>query len=195
ALFRSVIEDLKTKPGVMTAAAAEPVPFNGDHWTGSFEIEGRPALRGDPGPHGYRGYSSPRYFDALRIPVLEGRDFSDSDRMGTQPVTIIDENLARKYWPRGDAIGKRLRNGSHWPWATVVGIVKHVRAYDFDAADTRGIYYMPIYQWPVSHMNFLVRTSGNPHRMAAVIAQAVHRQDRRKRYSMWQLRWNASTRH
>ncbi len=177
ALFRSVIDDLKTKPGVITAAAAEPVPFNGDHWTGSFEIEGRPALPGDPGPHGYRGYISPRYFDALRIPILEGRDFTDADRIGTQPVTIIDENIARKYWPHGDAIGKRLRNGSHWPWATVVGIVKHVRAYDFDSGDTRGIYYMPIYQQPVSQMNFLVRSAGNPHAMAPVIAQAVHSQD------------------
>lgn len=177
ALFRSVINDLKAKPGVITAAAAEPVPFNGAHWTGSFEIEGRPALPGDPGAHGYRGYISPRYFDALRIPILEGRDFNDADRMGAQPVTIIDENLARKYWPRGDAIGKRLRNTNNVPWATVVGIVKHVRAYDFDAGDTRGIYYMPIYQWPVTSMNFVVRSAGNPHSMAAVIAQAVHIQD------------------
>ncbi len=177
AMYRSVIEDLKTKPGVITAAAAEPVPFNGDHWTGSFQIEGRPDLPGDPGPHGYRGYISPRYFDALRIPILEGRAFTDADRMGTQPVTIIDENLARKYWPHGDAIGKRLRNTTNLPWATVVGVVKHIKAYSFDPGDTRGIYYMPIYQWPVSNMNFLVRTAGNPHAMAAVIAQAVHSQD------------------
>ncbi len=177
AFFRSVVNDLKTKPGVVTAAAAEPVPFNGDHWTGSFEIEGRPDLPGDPGPHGYRGYISPRYFDALRIPILQGRDFSDADRIGTQRVTIIDENLARKYWPHGDAIGKRIRNERHSQWSTVVGVVKHVRAYNFAAADTRGIYYMPIYQSPVSHMNFLVRSAGNPHAMAAVIAQAVHSQD------------------
>ena len=176
-LYRSVIEDLKTKPGVITAAAAEPVPFNSDHGTGSFQIEGRPGLPGDPGPHGYRGYISPRYFDALRIPILEGCDFTDADRTGTQPVTIIDENLARKYWPNGSAIGKRLRNGDHSPWATVVGVVKHIKAYSFDAGDIRGIYYMPIYQQPVSYMNFLVRTAGNPHAMAAVIAQAVHSQD------------------
>src|SRR6185437_9548306 len=141
------------------------------------EIEGRPQLPGDPGPHGYRAYISPHYFDALRIPILQGRDFTEADRLGSQPVTIIDENLARKYWPHSDALGKRLRNGSHFPWATVVGVVKHVRAYNFAAADTRGIYYMPIYQAPVTQMNFVVRSAGNPHSMAGVIAQAVHRQD------------------
>ncbi len=177
ALFRSVINELKAKPGVITAAAAEPVPFNGDHSTGSFEIEGRPGRPGDPGPHGYRGFVSPRYFEALRVPVLRGRDFTDADRTGTLPVTIIDENLARKYWPNTDPIGKRLRNGKNTPWTTVIGVVKHVRAYNFDSSDTRGIYYMPIYQQPVSYMNFLVRTAGSPQPAALAIVQAVHKQD------------------
>ncbi len=175
--FRAVIDDLKGQPGVITAAGAEPAPFNGDHWTGSFEIEGRPEAPGDPGPHGYRGFISPKYFDALRIPLLRGRDFTDADRAGTQPVTIIDENLAHKYWPNLDPIGKRLRNSKHDPWATVVGLVKHIRAYNFDSSDTRGIYYMPVYQQPVTYLNFMVRTAGNPQRAALSIAQAVHKQD------------------
>ncbi len=177
ALFRSVLADLKAKPGVIVVAAAQPVPFNGDRWTGSFEIEGRPNKPGDPGPHGYRGIISPQYFAALRVPILAGRDFSDADRIGAQPVAIIDENLARQYWPNADPIGKRLRNGEHSAWATVVGVVKHVRAYTFDSADTRGIYYMPVYQQPITYMNFLVRTAGDPQWAAAAIARAVHKSD------------------
>lgn len=177
ALFRSVIQELNATPGVISAAAAEPVPFNGDHWTGSFQIEGRPDLPGDPGPHGYRGYVSPKYFEALRVPIRHGRDFTDADRAGAQPVAIVDENLAREYWQGADPIGKRIRNGNWAPWATIVGVVKHVRAYDFDSKDIRGIYYMPIYQQPVSYMNFLVRTAGDPQLMAAAISRAVHKQD------------------
>lgn len=176
-LFRAVIDELKTKPGVITAAAAEPVPFNGDHWTGSFEIEGRPDRPGDPGPHGYRGFISPHYFHALRIPLLRGRDFTDSDRTGAQPVAIVDENLVRKYWPNADPIGNRLRNEKSMPWATIIGVVKHVRAYNLDSSDARGIYYMPVYQEPVKYMNFLVRAVGSPQSAALAIAQAVHKQD------------------
>ena len=175
--FRSVLADLKSRPGGISVAAAEPVPFNGDHWTGSFQIEGMPESPGDPGPHGYRGFISPRYFDTLRIPFVSGRDFTEGDRAGTQPVTIIDENLARRYWPHSNPIGLRLRNGDNSKWATIVGVVKHVRAYNFDAHDTRGIYYMPVYQQPISTMNFVIRTAGDPQWAGPLIAQGVHKQD------------------
>ena len=177
AFFRNVVNELKATPGIVSAAAAEPVPFNGDHWTGSFEIEGRVSGPGDPGPHGYRGYISPRYFETLSIPILKGRDFNDSDRAGAQAVAIVDENLASKYWPNQNPLGQRLRNSSHSPWATVVGVVRHIRAYSFDAGDTRGIYYLPVYQQPVASMNFIVRTSGNANQMAGAITRAVHKQD------------------
>ena len=176
-LFRSVLAELRTKPGVVSAAAADPVPFNGENGTGSFEIEGRPSRDGDPGPHGYRSYISPSYFAALRIPLREGRLFTESDGATSQPVVIIDENLARTYWPDKDPIGQKFRNGDKAPWATIIGVVPHMRAYDLEGGDTRGIYFRPIYQEPPSTMNFVVRALGNVAPMANVIERAVHRQD------------------
>ena len=178
AFFRSVLEQLKKEPGVITAAAAEPVPFNGDHWGDSFDIEDRASVPGDPGPHGYHAFVSPEYFLAIQAPLLTGRYFTDADRLGAQPVALIDENLARVYWPQQNPIGRKMRSGPNSPWAVIVGVVKHIRAYDFASSDTRGIYYQPIYQSPMSYMNFVVRTAGDSHSMAAVIERAVHKGDR-----------------
>lgn len=176
--FRSVLEELKKEPGVIMAAAAEPVPFNGDHWSGTFEIEGRPSVPGDPGPHGYRSFVSPEYFQTIGTPLLSGRYFNAADRLGAQPVTLVDENLVRAYWPYENPIGKKIRNGSSSPWTVIVGVVKHIRAYDFAGSNARGICYQPIYQSPMSYMNFLVRTAGDPHVAAVAIRRAVHKQDR-----------------
>ena len=176
-LFRGVLERLREVPGVISAAAAEPVPFNGDHWTASFSVEGRPELPGDPGPHGYQAYVSPSYFSAMKIPLVSGRDFNDGDRAGSVPVAIVDENLARAYWPGGNAIGHKLRRADDGPWETVIGIVKHVRAYNFNAGDIRGTYYHTILQNPVGRMNFVVRTSGNTGGAKTMIANAVRSED------------------
>ena len=105
-------------------AAATPVPFDGGTLRLPF-IEGRPSPPGDPGPHGDIGFVSPDYFATLKIPVRKGRVFSDADRKDTQAVAMIDEILARQYWPNEDPIGKHMRFGhqcrgprsSAW-WAT-----------------------------------------------------------------------------
>lgn len=177
ALFQSVLADLRGNPGVVSAAAAKPVPFSGDHWTGSFQIQGRPELPGDPGPHGYRGFVSPNYFEALRIPLLAGRVFTEADGQGSHPVVIVDINLAKTYWPGKDPIGQAIRNDDNSPWATVIGVVGHVRAYSFSPGDTRGIYYMPVYQQPAADMNFVVRMAGDPSLAATLIERSVHRFD------------------
>ena len=62
----------------------------------------------------------------MGIRLIRGRFFTDQDRLGNQPVAIIDENLAREYWPDQDALGQHMRNGSSDPWKTIVGIVAPV---------------------------------------------------------------------
>ena len=110
--------------------------------------------------------------------MLAGRYFTDADRLGAQPVTIIDENLARAYWPHESPIGRKIRNGGNSPWSVIVGVVRHIKVYDLASSDMRGIHYEPIYQSPMSYMNFVVRTAGDPHAMTAAIERAVHKQDR-----------------
>ncbi len=177
AFYRAVLGNLAAMPGVTSVAAALPVPFSGDGGSASFNIEGRPSPPGDPGPHGDVGYVSPDYFTALKIPIRKGRVFTALDRQDTEPVVLVDEILARQYWPGEDPIGKHLRRGQRAPWATVVGVVAHVKNADLGGEDVKGKYYFPLYQDAPPMARFVVRTPSDPARLAAGIRDAVRSVD------------------
>ena len=177
AFFRAVLGNLAAMPGVTAVAAATPVPFSGDGGSASFAIEGRPSPPGDPGPHGDIGFVSPDYFAALKIPICKGRVFTDVDRQETQPVAVIDEILARQYWPNEDPIGKHMRRGRSALWATIVGVVSHVKNADLGGEDVKGKYYFPLYQVPPPMATFVARTPSDPARLAAGIRGAVRMVD------------------
>ncbi len=146
AFFHSVLEKLSNTPGIEKAAVIEPLPFSGDNSSASFQIEGRLAGPNEPGPHGDIRKISADYFAAMEIPLRKGRYFTDADRKDSQPVAIIDENLARQYWPNEDPIGKRIRNGRQGAWAVIVGLVAHVKHTQLAGDSAKGVYYYPIYQ-------------------------------------------------
>ncbi len=177
AFYRSVVENVANLPGVQSAAAAYPLPFSGDAASSSFDIQGRPLAPGDPGPHSDLFAVTAGYFPALKIPLLEGRTFTDQDREGGQPVVVIDENLARQYWPGQDPVGKRLRRGNHTPWATIVGVVGHVH-HSVLAGDTgKGVCYYPLFQVPIPSAYLVARTPADPARLAGPLRDAVRSVD------------------
>jgi predicted permease len=149
AFYRAVLDNLSATPGVTAVAAGIPLPFSGDASSASFQIEGRPSAPGDPGPHGDIAAVSAQYFAALNIPIRQGRAFTDRDRTDTQPVAIVDETLARQYWPGENPVGKQIRRGSSAPWATIVGIAGHVKHSDLAGEDVKGKYYFPTFQMPM----------------------------------------------
>jgi predicted permease len=171
AFYRAVNEKLAALPGVISAAVAAPVPFTGYDPGSSFAIEGRTLAPGDPGPHSGLGWVTPAYFQAMRIPLLKGRYFTDQDRMGTQPVVIIDENLARQYWPNQDPIGQRLQRGG--PWATIVGVVAHVMQSALVGDSGKGVCYYPLFQQALPWAFLLVRTKMEPAPLAPAMQAAV----------------------
>ncbi len=177
AFDRAVIANLAALPGVTSVAAGTPVPFDGNGGSASFNIEGRPSPPGDPGPHGDVGVASPEYFAALKIPIRKGRGFADTDRKDTQAVAVIDDILARQYWPDEDPIGKHIRFGANLPWSTIVGVVGHVKQADLAGADVKGKYYFPLYQLPQPLLTFVVRTPADPARLASGIRDAVRTVD------------------
>lgn len=179
AFLRELAARLAALPGVTSAGVGAPYPFSGGGASGSFNIEGRPQTPGDPGPHGHIRYVSPGYFTTLKIPLRAGRYFTHDDRQETQPVVIIDEILAKQYWPNEDPIGKRMRRGSR-PWATIVGVVGAVRHSDLIGEATKGTYYYPIYQQPVPFAGVLVRTQGAPALLAGPIRHVVRSIDPRQ---------------
>jgi predicted permease len=184
--FQTVLEHLANAPGVTAVGAGYPLPFSGGRGTASFGIEDRPAAPGDPGPHGAIGFVSPGYFSALGIPLVRGRYFTDQDRKGTQPVAVIDENLAQQYWPNQDPIGKRLRHNSSDPWSTIIGVVGHIRFSQLageeesssgSQSSTKGSYYFPIYQTEAPFGFLIARTPADPGFLASAIREAVRAAD------------------
>src|SRR5260370_21486875 len=95
--------------------------------------------------------------------------FTDQDQQNTEPVVIIDETLAREYWPNENAIGKHMRRGSRAPWATIVGIVGHTKQSDLAGDVVKGKYYYPLFQQPIPMTTFIVRSQSGPARLGTAI--------------------------
>jgi putative ABC transport system permease protein len=161
-------------PGVKSVGGISHLPMQGNAGR-SFVIEGRP----DPGPERQpgAGYSvtCPGYFRTLDIPLLEGREFADQDMLGAPGVIVINQTMARRYWPTEDPVGKRIKLGyfeSHEPWLTVVGLVGDVRHWGLDA-EVRPEFFRPYTQaaWPV--MTIVVRTVLAPASFTRPVKQAL----------------------
>jgi predicted permease len=169
----AVTDQLAAQPGVQAASAVFPLPFSGATPSASFAIEGRPNRPSDPGPHSYRARATPAYLRVMRIPLQAGRWFTAEDRQGTAPVVVIDENLARDYWPGQNAIGHYLRFGRSSAWSQVVGIVGHVRLSSLAEDSGKGIVYEAYAQSPVPMANFVVRTDQDPYALRNMLRRSV----------------------
>ena len=184
AFFRAVLDNLRGTPGIKDAGAGAGIPFAGGNSSASFAIQGRVLAPGDPGPHGDIRVATPGYFTAFGIPLLKGRIFTDDDRKGAEPVAVVDDNLAREYWPDENPIGAKIRNGKEW--ATIVGIVGHIRFNTLVGEETsgssaqsatKGAYYYPLDQ-SEAHFGFLLaKTNGSEASAQAAIREAVHAVD------------------
>jgi predicted permease len=174
-LFNAVAQTLAAQPGVEASGVVFPLPFSGTGGSSSFTIEGRPAGPGDPGPHSDIAAASPGFFRAVSIPLRAGRFFTEEDRQGSEPVAIIDENLAKQYWPGQDPIGVRIKRGRDW--TRIVGIVAHVNRSSLAADTGKGLAYYPIYQLSVPMAHLVARTSGDPRALGPTLRDAVRAAD------------------
>ena len=151
------LDRLRTVSGVDAAAAINIMPASGGNSGRSIEIDGRP--NPDPNNPPWVDYrtATPELFAALQIPIRSGRGFTDGDREDTQPIAIVTESLAHRYWPNADPIGKRIKLGSG-PWLTVVGVSgNHIHGW-FDRRNHPTI-YRPFRQAPTGGMALIIRTS------------------------------------
>jgi predicted permease len=176
---RDVTERLSAQPGVLAAAAVFPAPFaSGMYPSGSFAIQERPqASPDDPGPHGDKAWATAGYLAAMQIPLLQGRWFGEEDRIGNPPVAVIDDMLAKAYWPGRSAIGQHVRSGSKSPWIEIVGVIGHVRRDSLEVEENKGVIYRPMAQQPVDEAVFVVRTKMNPDAMRTPLTEAVRAVD------------------
>ena len=163
AAFYRVLEDrLIQIPGATHASLTNRLPFTNAGGSASFLIQGQTLAPNDPGPHGNDRVVSPDYFATLRIPLLRGRVFTAQDRAGTEPVCVIDDTLARRYWPGTDPLGQHIQfafaQGPHW--MTIVGIVAHAKSSSLESDTSEGFYYMPLAQSPPTSIGVVLRTDG-----------------------------------
>ena len=178
AFYAAAYDQLKNVPGVTGAALADSLPFDGNGGSSSFEIKEKPTGPGDPGPHAVIRVISPDYFRTLRIPLLSGREFTPEDRAGTERVAVVDETLARQYFPNEDPIGKHIGFSGPEGWYTIVGLAKHARVSSLDSDTSEGTYYFSISQTPDSSASLVVRTGlSHPEQLRAAMENAIHAVD------------------
>ncbi len=176
--LQTVTARLSREPGVVAAAAVFPLPFgSGQNPSESFEIQDRPKRPNDPGPHGDLWSATPGYLAAMQIPLLRGRWFNDDDRSGHPKVAVIDDVLARVYWPGQNPVGQHIRDDPNAPWVEVVGVVGHVRRDSLESDDNSGVVYQSMAQSAANEAAFVVRTTISPDSMRAALDNAVQESD------------------
>jgi predicted permease len=130
AFYRDLVNKVRSLPGVTNAALINTPPLGGRVQKRSVDIENYVSASSDPLPLLWMNSVSPGYFSAMRIPLLRGREFTESDTSGTSRTAILSAETARRFFPNQDAIGKHLRLAGQKDWCTIIGVVADVRGYD-----------------------------------------------------------------
>jgi predicted permease len=125
--YENLVERVRSLPGVQSAAIVSHLPMSGEDWWNVYRLDGHEIQPGETVPNAEIRLVSPGYFPTMRIPLLRGRDFLDSDRETSPIIVIVDETLARRHWPDGDAVGKRIRFDGSNSWMTIVGVAGAVK--------------------------------------------------------------------
>jgi predicted permease len=178
--FKQLVERVRNVPGVESAGATGTLPLNGNNWGRSLTVEGYPILPVGQAPSIQHTVVTPGYFRTMGITMLDGRDFTDADTADSLKVTIVDERLARHYWPNESAVGKRVRFGppeNNEPWHTIVGVVRAVRHQRMQE-DTEESVYLPHLQIPTPTLTVVARTAADPHDITGAIRREVAQLDR-----------------
>jgi putative ABC transport system permease protein len=186
--YSQLFEHIEAMPGVERASAVSRLPVRYGRPIYGFLIEGRPEPQtGEKMWDAATVSARSGYFETMGIPVLRGRGFDSSDRAGSLPVVVINNAMARSFWPGEDPVGQRMRLGSYCDecrWMTIVGIVGDVMYRGVGAAqDTRSIFYVSHEQAVqtapnlTNSMGLTVKTQGDPLSVAPAVRDAVRSLD------------------
>ena len=167
--YEAILEAIRAIPGVETAGSIRDLPLQGKG------EQVRPGVAGRPTPAGgspivQRHHVSVDYFKAMGIPLRAGRTFAPTDRAGSQPVVVINQELARRTWPAEQAVGKAFRFGQ--TEIPVIGVVSDVRQGGLSEPVEPALYLHALQQFR-SRMTIVVRTSGDPLRYAEPVRSAI----------------------
>ncbi|MGD0773141.1 MAG: ABC transporter permease [Candidatus Solibacter sp.] len=177
AFFKLVTDRIATLPGVRAVGAVNVLPLTGLGVGATFAVEGRPAPSAEQRPMGLMRSVTPAYFGAMGIPLLAGRALADSDTALSPPVIVVNQTLARRFWPGASAIGGRLAiDQLAGRVAEIVGVVGDVKPDRMEGGEWPTLYHS-YPQAPAAAMTLVVRTAGAPLRLASAVESEVRRLD------------------
>jgi putative ABC transport system permease protein len=179
AFFKQAVERIEALPGVKSVGAISFLPFSGPGAATRFTIVGEPAPTPGQGPSTDVRVADRNFFQAMNIPIIRGRTFTDQEASEEKHVVVINEALARKYFPDEDPIGKRLvisMKTENVP-TEVIGIVGDVK-YKSLEDEVRAMVYWPHPELPYSSMTLVVRTQGDPLSLAGATLGEIQALDK-----------------
>lgn len=174
--LRELLQRLNTTPGIQMAAATDRLPFSGEGNWGGINIVGRPLLDSAHAPSVEGRAVSANYFRTLGIPLLHGREFTETDVVAGHHVAVINQVMANQFWPGGDPIGQRLVSPYHPEIANeIVGVVGNVKDFALDAQSPPEM-YTPYNWW--NTMDLVVRGSADSASLVSAVRSQVAALDR-----------------
>ena len=171
-LYERLVERAAAVPGVRGAAAVSHLPLDGDAGWIALAIEDHPVAEGASAWTAEQRFITPGYFDVMGIPLRQGRSFDARDGISAPGAIVINDTMARRYWPGESAIGRRIKPVWQTEWRTIVGVVADVRNKSLaDAAEDE--LYLPYAQNPIGTMTLVARSTLDPQQTAAALRRVV----------------------
>jgi putative ABC transport system permease protein len=175
AFFRELVDRVQQLPGVQAAGAVSILPLSGGGNSGTTTVDSRAVSPQDASPETDWRVVTPGFFEAMGIALISGRYIEARDTDTAAPVAIIDETMARTYWPNEDPVGKRIKRGgmeSPAPWMSIIGVVGHVRYRTLEARSRVQLYW-PEAQNPTNFMGLAIRAASDPMNLAPAVQKTV----------------------
>jgi putative ABC transport system permease protein len=164
AFYNAIVEQIDALPGVSSAAVTRTLPMTG-YAAAPVQVAGRAEMKLNERPIAVIQNITPQYFETMKIPLSRGRQFTAHDDSGAAPVAIIDENMARRFWPQypsgPNPIGQQVLIGAHSPPTEIVGIVADIRQAGLTELPKPGL-YLPSAQEPPESAVLVIRIAGDP---------------------------------
>jgi len=173
AFYRELESRASAMSGVESASLSFAVPLGIPGRVGFVSVEGHPLVAGQQPPETSFNSIDPAYFATMRIPILRGRAFADSDNEAAPQVAIVNRTMAKKLWPNEDPVGKRFRwAGESGPYVEVIGVVQDGQ-YFFLSPDSQPYFYLPLAQNFSSRLSLQIRSSIPPESLGVAVQEQV----------------------
>lgn len=162
--YQRVLDRIEALPGIQSASLTSILPLSGDKADRVVAIEGQEVRGPEDAAHVEMRRLGPGYFRTMSIPLLAGRDFTKQDDLNAPPVAVVNETMARRFWPDGDVIGRRFKLGalqSQAPWVSIIGIAKDVKSQGLDAAPQSEAYLSYLQGAPIV-ATLVIKSTSDP---------------------------------